>query len=107
MEVAFQFIKNLPPTASLFLSLLAIGIAFYLQKSKINIEKKTSITNAQQKQIDSLMQQITLLSDELGKTREQLSDLHNQNVELMTQLREANRRIGELETLLAKYTTDQ
>lgn len=107
MEVAFQFIKNLPPAASLFLSLLAIGVAFYLQKSKINIEKKTSITNAQQKQIDSLMQQITLLSDELGKTREQLSDLHNQNVELMTQLREANRRIGELETLLAKYTTDQ
>lgn len=106
MEIAFQFIKNLPPVASLFLSLLAIGIAFYLQKSKINIEKKTSITNAQQKQIDSLMQQITLLSDELGKTREQLSDLHNQNVELMTQLREANRRIGELETLLAKYTTD-
>lgn len=103
MSLAAQIFKEVPPSASILLSLLAIGIAFYLQKSKINIEKKTSITNAQQKQIDSLMHQITLLSDELEKTREQLSDLHNQNVELMTQLREANRRIGELETLLVKY----
>lgn len=107
MEIALQLLKSVPPSASVLLSLLAIGIAFYLQKSKINIEKKTSISSAQQRQIDSLMAQITLLSDELEKTREQLSSLHSQNIELMTQLREANRRIGELETLLAKYKITQ
>lgn len=95
--------KSLPAAASIVFSLLAIFLAFYLQRRKINIEEKTSITSSQQKQIDSLMQQITLLSDELEKTRDQLSELHNQNVQLMGQLREANKRIGELETLLMKH----
>ena len=99
----FGLVKNLPAAASLLLSLLAIGIAAFLQHRKINIEETTSLSNTQQKQIDSLMSQITLLSEELGKTREQLSSLHNQNIELMVQLREANRRIGELEALLDKH----
>jgi predicted nucleic acid-binding Zn-ribbon protein len=46
------------------------------------------------------MAQIELLSDELEKTRQQLTELHNQNIELMKQLREANHRISELEMLL-------
>lgn len=99
----FGLIKNLPASASLVLSLIAIAVAFFLQHKKINIEETTSLSNTQQKQIDSLMSQITLLSEELGKTRDQLSNLHNQNIELMVQLREANRRIGELEALLDKY----
>lgn len=96
-------VKNLPPTASILLSFIAIGIAFYLQRKKINIEETTSISSTQQKQIDSLMTQIELLSQELEKTRQQLTELHNQNIELMKQLREANQRIGELEMLLDKH----
>lgn len=94
--------KAVPPSASVFLSLVAIFVAFMLQRKKINIEEKTSISTTQKQQIETLMAQITLLSDELEKTREQLTELHNQNIELMTQLREANRRIGELEALLDK-----
>ena len=106
MEIISSFLaitKSVPPGASVLLSLIAIFVAFMLQRKKINIEEKTSISTTQQKQIESLMAQITLLSDELEKTREQLSELHNQNIELMTQLREANRRIGELEALLDKH----
>lgn len=95
--------KSLPASASVILSFIAIGIAFFLQRKKINIEETTSISSNQQKQIDSLMSQIQLLSDELEKTRQQLSELHNQNIELMKQLREANHRIGELEMLLDKH----
>lgn len=103
MEIISSFlglVKNLPPTASVLLSFIAIGIAFFLQRKKINIEETTSISTTQQKQIDSLMAQIELLSDELEKTRQQLTELHNQNIELMKQLREANHRISELEMLL-------
>lgn len=95
--------KNIPVAASAFLSLLVLFVAYVLQNRKINIEEKTSISSTQQKQLETLMHQITLLSDELDKTRDQLSELHNQNIELMTQLREANRRIGELEALLEKH----
>jgi K+/H+ antiporter YhaU regulatory subunit KhtT len=99
----FAFVKNLPASASILVSVVAILVAFVLQRKKINIEEKTSISSTQQQQIQTLMNQITFLSEELEKTREQLTDLHNQNIELMTQLREANRRIGELEALLDKH----
>ncbi len=103
MEIITSFLslaKGLPASASVLLSFVAIGIAFFLQRKKINIEETTSISTTQQKQIDSLMTQIELLSDELEKTRQQLTELHNQNIELMKQLREANHRISELEMLL-------
>lgn len=106
MEIIASFLslaKNLPASASFVISFVAIAIAFFLQSKKINIEETTSISSTQQKQIDSLMSQIKLLSEELEKTRQQLSELHNQNIELMKQLREANHRIGELEMMLDKH----
>ena len=51
------------------------------------------------------MEQIEMLSDELSKTREQLTNLHEQNINLMAELRNANRRIGELEVLIEKRSS--
>jgi chaperonin cofactor prefoldin len=43
-----------------------------------------------------------MLSAELSKARDQLSQIHEQNVKLMHQIRDSNSRIQELEDLLNK-----
>lgn len=91
---------KLPTVVSIALSVLSLFLAFTLNRRKVDIEEKTSISSATARQVDSLMTQIVLLSNELERTREQLTALHEQNIELMVELRAANRRIGELEQLI-------
>ena len=95
-----KMISNFPASINLSLSLLILAIILWLKIKKAIIEEKKSENDIQIAQIESLMQEIKLLSDELDKTRKQLSDLHLQNLELMEQLREANKRISELELAL-------
>ncbi len=97
-------LQHLPTSISLVASVGALFFGVWLKTKKINVEDKVSSSNIQVMQVESLMKQINLLSDELDKTRQQLTDLHLQNVQLMAQLREANKRIGELEASLNKVT---
>jgi peptidoglycan hydrolase CwlO-like protein len=105
MDLTFLFeylLKSLPTSIAIGLSLLSIGIASWLKYKKFDVEEKTSMSSIHTKQVESLMEQIEMLSDELSKTREQLTSLHEQNISLMQELRNANRRIGELEILIEK-----
>jgi septal ring factor EnvC (AmiA/AmiB activator) len=79
-------------------STLAFGAWLYFRKT--NIEEITSIGTLQQKQITSLLEQIQFLAEELSKARNQIAEIHEQNVHLMQQVRESNHRIQELERLL-------
>ena len=94
-------LQHLPTTASLVASFVILILGLWLKIKKSDVEEKKNESDIQIAQVDSLMQQIKLLSDELDRTRKQLTDLHLQNLELMEQLREANKRIGELERALA------
>lgn len=87
-------------TVSIAISLIALlsGAWFYFKKTKI--EEYTSVGTLQHQQIESLMAQVKLLSEELSKARVQLSDIHEQNIKLMQQIRDSNSRIQELEDLL-------
>jgi uncharacterized coiled-coil protein SlyX len=95
-----QIINNAPTIVSGVSSVLAILLATWLKMRNVNVEEKTSAGSFQVKQIETLMSQIVMLSDELTKTRTQLSAMHEQNLKLMEELREANHRIGELEKML-------
>ena len=95
-----QLLSNTPAVISGVSGLLSLIFAAWLRWRNVDIEEKTSAGTFQVKQIETLMMQITLLSDELTKTRTQLSEMHEQNITLMTELRSANHRIGELELLL-------
>lgn len=88
---------SLPTTVSVLISGLSVLLAFWLNRRKVNIEEKTSISVTAAQQVEMLMSQIMMLSAELEKTRAQLSDLHAQNIDLMAEIRAANKRIGELE----------
>lgn len=108
MDLTFLFeflLKNLPTSIAIGLSLFSIGIASLLKYKQIDVDEKTTISSIHTKQVESLMEQIEMLSDELSKTREQLTNLHEQNINLMAELRNANRRIGELEVLIEKRST--
>ena len=96
----FKLIGESPTQLSSILAILALIMAFWMNYKKVNIEEKTSYTSVQSTQIEGLLAQITTLSLELERTRSQLRDLHDQNIELMTELRKSNMRIGELEKLL-------
>lgn len=97
---------SLPATASVLISILAIGLTWFLNYKKVEVEDKNSFNNIQQQQVKSLMDQIELLSRELQQAREQLANIHNQNIQLMEQLRLSNRRISELEQILDRYKDD-
>lgn len=92
-----KIITEIPIGVSIILGGIAIAIAIYLNIKKINIEDKTTSSAIQNIQITSLIKQIELLSNELEEARDQMSKIHNQNIALMIQLREANQKIGELE----------
>ena len=105
MELALDLgniLQHLPASLSFIVSLGILILGVWLKIKKTDVEEKKNQSDIQIAQVESLMQQIKLLSDELDRTRKQLSDLHIQNLELMEQLREANKRIGELERALAQ-----
>ena len=99
-DILQNLIERLPAAASLFLSLCVVAFGFWLKFKKSGTDNKVSENNIQIAQVESLMKQINLLSSELDRTRKQLTELHEQNIELMSELREANRRISELEFTL-------
>jgi hypothetical protein len=79
-----------------------LGIAGYLFIRKTSIEEVTSAGALHTQQIDSLIKQVTLLSEELTLARAQLKEIHDQNVLLMQQVRDSTKRIQELEDLLSR-----
>jgi Tfp pilus assembly protein PilO len=92
--------KDLPTLVSVVLSLAALAVTGWLHFRKVNIEDKTSSSSVHERQVKSLIEQIDQLSDDLKEARNQLAEIHNQNVELMKQLRSANHRIAELEVVI-------
>lgn len=101
--VIVQALKMTDGTAGipgLIISLTALLIGGWLFFRKTNIQEVTSIGDLQQKQISSLLTQIEFLSEELSKARQQLAEIHEQNVNLMQQVRDSNHRMQELERLI-------
>lgn len=94
--------SEFPVSLNLFLSLIVLAVSLWLAVKKTDVLGKKSENEIQVARVESLMQQIRLLSDELDKTRNQLSFFHKENIELMNQLREANKRISDLETAMKK-----
>lgn len=85
---------------SIFLSISALIIGGVLYFRKTNIAEVTSVGELQQKQIEGLLDQVKLLSDELAKARKQLTEIHNLNIQLMENVRENHKQIQELEKAL-------
>jgi septal ring factor EnvC (AmiA/AmiB activator) len=105
MELKFDLItafQRIPNSFSWVLSFLLFLFAVWVTFKKTANEESKNISEIQASQTGVLINQIKLLSDELDRTRKQLSDLHLQNLELMVQLRDANKRISELEMTLLK-----
>jgi TolA-binding protein len=91
---------------SLIISAISLIIGGWLFFRKTNIDHFTSVGSLQQKQIKSLLDQIDFLSNELVKARSQLAEIHDQNIQLMEQIRESNKRIQELEIIIGHSRRD-
>jgi predicted nuclease with TOPRIM domain len=103
VEVATSLLSNIPAKISVAISLLAVGLTWYLNYKKVVVDDKNNFNIIQQQQVVGLMSQIELLSRELQQAREQMANIHSQNIQLMEQLRLSNRRISELEMILDRY----
>lgn len=97
---SFKVLDGSSGLAGIFISLSALIIGGWLFFRKTNIEEVTSVGTLQQKQITSLLEQIQFLSEELTKARTQLAEIHEQNVNLMQQVRDSNLKMQELERLI-------
>ena len=102
-EIA-QLLSTVPAGVSMAISLDTIALVWYLNYKKVTVESEDTGSNIHQRQVSSLLAQVELLSKELNQAREQLTEIHEQNIQLMEQLRIANRRISELETLIDNRT---
>lgn len=101
-ELLTKILGNIPATASIVISLVAIGLTWFLNLKKVNIQETQTVQQASQQQVQLLMEQIELLSKQLQQAREQLLGLHNQNITLMGQIRSSQQRIIDLERALAE-----
>lgn len=97
-------LSQLPPSISLVASVFILTISIWMSIKKVNTQDKKFKNEIQVAQVESLLHQIKLLSEELDKTRNQLSFLHEENIKLMDKLREANKRISELELSLSRLS---
>ena len=80
--------------------LVSLGVLIFgavVMSRKTLIEENTSAGAIHTQQIDNLMAQVKMLSDELTLARKQLHEIHDQNMDLMRQVRDSNFRIQELE----------
>lgn len=103
MEISLNagsILDNLPPLLSLATSVAFLAVGIWLKMRKTHVDERKTESDVHLAQIESLMSQVRMLSEELNHTRVQMSELHDQNLALMSQLREANMRIAELEVLL-------
>jgi hypothetical protein len=94
MENLLEFLfTNVPLWLTIPAGLSILLMYLFMNYKKIDQSDK----EFQNSRMHQLMDQIKILSAELEDTRKQISELHEQNIELMGQLRVANLRISELE----------
>lgn len=86
-----------PGVLPIIVSLAVLIFGAIVLSRKTLIEENTSAGAIHTQQIDTLMAQVKMLSDELTLARKQLHDIHDQNMDLMKQVRDSNIRIQELE----------
>lgn len=98
--IIVAMLENVPTVVSVTFAIVAASIAAWINFRKVDVEGVTSLGAVHNNQVKLLLEQIELLSNELKEAREQLHLIHQQNVQLMEQVRASNRRIGELEQLL-------
>lgn len=112
-----KLLEGLPQSVSTLIIVLLVLIAVRWKEKKTNVEVRKVDDDIRGQQISGLMAQIKVLTDQIktltediahyqvqiGELRSQLDDQYRQNIQLTTQLKEANKRISELEISLALY----
>ncbi len=112
-----KLLEGLPQSVSTLVIVLLVLIGVRWKEKKTNVEVRKVDDDIRGQQISGLMAQIKVLTDQIktltediahyqvqiGELRSQLDDQYRQNILLTTQLKEANKRISELEISLALY----
>lgn len=100
LEPLFSLLTQLPASVSIAFTSVSVAVTGWLYYRRVNIEERTSVSSIQKMQVTSLLEQIEMLSADLMLARHQIRQLHEQNVQLMAELREANQRIAAMEATL-------
>lgn len=112
-----KLLEGLPQSVSTLVIVLLVLIGVRWKEKKTNVEVRKVDDDIRGQQISGLMAQIKVLTDQIktltediahyqvqiGELRDQLDDQYRQNIQLTMQLKEANKRISELEISLALY----
>lgn len=96
---AFKILGVSTGTFPVVISIVIMAIAGYMYLKNSRISEFTSISEAQTKNIMSMMEQIEKLSDQLRIANDELIRIRKSNVEMSA-------RIAELESLLKAKTHD-
>jgi hypothetical protein len=97
---AFNKLAESPGILPVIISVAVLLFGAFIFIRKTAIEENTSAGALHSQQIETLMAQVKMLSDELTLARQQLHDIHAQNMDLMKHVRVSNLRIQELELMI-------
>lgn len=107
MEMTFQaakLLENIPQGLGAWFTIFLLVVGLWFKYKKNEQEERKLEHDTHKQLVETLNAQVKTLNEQLEATRIQMNELHSQNLVLMTQLRESNRRIVELETKLSMYT---
>lgn len=107
MDMIFQgakLLELLPQGFGVIVACFLLGVGTYLRYKKTEQEERRNDVEMHKMQVETLMAQVKALSEQLEFTRVQLDKVHSQNISLMHQLRESDKRIGELEAVIALHS---
>ncbi len=100
LSTIFTAASQLPPVVSIVVGGFGVVVAGWIYYRKVQLEERVAASSIQKIQIKSLLEQIEMLSSDLILARHEMRQLHDQNVKLMVELREANQRISAMESTL-------
>jgi len=100
ITLLIQALKGQPAAFTLTVGFVFAVFALYLHSRKVDIADVTSIGA-------TLSAQLKAQSELVQSLSKQVAELHEQNVGLMGELRKANKKIDELETMLKDYQANE
>lgn len=99
----FKFLAGTSTNLALLVGAVVLIYLAFFYSNKSNSENTEKISKTQQEQINSLLEQVKFLSEELVKARVQLTEIHELNVQLMGKVRDSSIRIQDLEDTIKRF----
>jgi len=83
-----DYLKEYAGTLTLIIGGVSAITAWYMSRTKINLDAKTSVFEQQRLNMEQLLTQNRELAEDLSQLRHRMSEMHEEQLQLMEDIRE-------------------